>query len=103
MSHGSLYTPGPGKVENARCGVCQEYMLVTRNTKRSYKYNRGSGYYLVDWFECKYRSENWHKQAEILTQMIQDTPSNNIATLLRLEVDSILSNRKATIERNFVL
>jgi hypothetical protein len=97
---GSVYTPEPGSVTEAYCGICNSLMDVQRNTyKQEGIYSRSTR--VVDWFSCTYKDKRWHRQAEILWGLIEKSPSRTIKKLLYEEVQEILVNRKPTVDKEF--
>jgi hypothetical protein len=99
------YTPDAGTVKGpVYCGVCATPMEVQLNyvgprgmveamashNKPDYKFTP------ADVFTCPHREEDWHYQVHLLNQMIAETPSSAITTLLQEEVVDILFERKPT-------
>jgi hypothetical protein len=88
------YSPDVNTTESAECGVCHEQMLVERNCYGSrVMYQQPSRY---DFFYCKFRKKLWHKQGKVLLELAKQSPSSTIEQILKVEAESIISNRIPT-------
>ena len=94
------FTPDPGEVDEAYCGVCKEKMTVRRDV------NGPTGYVEAmakmghphDAFDCPNREEMWHRQAIRIREEANQTASAKLAEMLRAEANEIVRNTTATVD-----
>jgi hypothetical protein len=92
------FTPEPGTVDTATCGICGALMTVERDQFGPTGFAEAMAHkgHAFDFFECPHLAEAWHKQIDALQQEIEDTPSRKLADMMQSEVDEILRNHQAT-------
>lgn len=85
------------------CDVCSDKMNVRRNIKNAG--GRWSAIFRIppiyDEFTCPNAQTQWHDQAIALMEFIEDTPSAELASIVRKELYSILEVRKATKQTSY--
>ena len=92
------FTPEPGKVKEMFCRVCKAKMDVKRNVNGPTGWAEAVGgrKHLHDAFSCPFAQEDWHRQARVLKQRIQDETSKSMTTILKKELKWIFENKKTT-------
>lgn len=96
-SHADWYTPDPGEVEKACCGVCNTEMTVERSSSRpSGPVAWSRTMRTVDFFYCPHRKEQWHLQLKQLIEMQKNTPLRFLSVQVEAEIIQILETKKPT-------
>ncbi|MFQ5583538.1 MAG: hypothetical protein ACE5GL_03790 [Calditrichia bacterium] len=83
----------PGVVDEIHCRVCHTKCEVERNVRAtgSWIEAMGKSYNYYDVFTCPHTGKEWHEQALRLVRAIEETPGKRVASLLRLDLEDLLS------------
>lgn len=99
-----VYTPDPGTVETAGCGICGEVMGVTRNVLGPRGYlmavSRSTSWH--DFFICPYYRDDWHRQVSDLIRESSHTASLLVQELIGQEIAVILQTHECTLPDRYL-
>lgn len=98
LSNHGHYTPDPGTVDSADCGVCGTAMTARRNVlgPRGFVMAVSGSKAWHDVFICPHYSEDWHRQIVELHTAAAQTPSGLLAQLYLREAEVVLENRASS-------
>ena len=103
MDYDVRYIASSEKVESTTCNVCSDKMNVRRNHHQD-RVDRWSAVCnpppIYDEFTCSNAQTDWHDQAIALMEFIEETPSAELANIVRKELSAILELRKTTKKIN---
>lgn len=93
------YTPPPGTVSRASCGVCGSSMNVDRNTvgPTCMASAMGGIKRAHDAFDCPRRDEPWHGQAVELVRAAGAQDARTLRWLVGEELDRLLRDNAVTL------
>lgn len=94
----TYYTPDPGVVPagtKVYCGLCKTKCEAHRRVgPRGFVQAMARGKNQHDAFYCPHMNANWHKQAEELLNMAENTPSEFLEKIFLFEAGKIIENKK---------
>lgn len=95
MNRGSAH-PDPGQYESMTCGICGAKMDVERDVvgPRSWAGFKAKQHVKHDFFSCPHRAEDWHKQADALQFMADETPSPTLRRIYNKDLYTVLLKRE---------
>lgn len=96
--------PDPGKLKEARCGVCSKKMNVERNVvgPTSFVAAMSGRKRVHDMFICPDYSALWHKHAADLKGEIRITKSRKVRKILKGEMQETVRTKKIPEESCFL-
>ena len=84
----------PGELEERVCQVCGTRCEVERNQAGPTGWASAMAKQKIphDYFSCPHTGQDWHEQALKLVMMIEETPSQRLAELVRLDLIDMLND-----------
>lgn len=89
------FTPDPGTVELAQCGICDTRMIVERNIlgPTSWAEMMSRHEHLHDSFTCPHLQSRWHQKAVALLWEARNTHSELLRAIIISEAEKIVASK----------
>lgn len=92
------YSPDPGEIESAKCGICGDEMDVKRGVfgPTGFAESMSGRGHRHDRFTCPNLDTDWHRQVDKLQIASKETPSVKLGDMFEDEAKEIIKSRVAT-------